>query len=92
MSTVAPAAKVMGGLGEIDFIENPTVETVIDIICCVLDDVLYKLRVSVSWSPELNSYSSEGRGPRLRAQELCGTKPRGFGLRRVRPSDSKRSA
>jgi hypothetical protein len=37
---VAPAAKVMGVLGEMDFKENPVVEIVTEVICCVLDDVL----------------------------------------------------
>jgi hypothetical protein len=45
---VASAVKVMGVLGEMDFIENPGVEIVMEVICCVLDDVLYKLRVSVN--------------------------------------------
>jgi hypothetical protein len=51
--TVALAVNVMGVLGEMDFIENPGVEIVTEIICCVLDDVLYKLRVSVNCFPEL---------------------------------------
>lgn len=42
----------MGGLGEMDCIENPTVKTVMEVICSVLDDVLYKRSVSVNWSPE----------------------------------------
>jgi hypothetical protein len=30
----------MGELGEMDFIENSGVEIVIEVICCVFDDVL----------------------------------------------------
>jgi hypothetical protein len=50
---VASAVKVMGVFGEMDFIENPRAEIVMEVICCVLDDVLYKLRASMNWSPEL---------------------------------------
>ncbi len=47
MLTVAPGSKEIGGLGEMLTIENPEVDSVIEVICSVETDVLYRLRVSV---------------------------------------------
>ncbi len=49
--TVSPALKEMGRFGEMDAIENPGLDTVIEVICSVKADVLYRLRVSVNWFP-----------------------------------------
>ena len=40
MFTVSPGEKVIGVVGEIDRIENPSVVIVIDMICSELGDVL----------------------------------------------------
>ena len=48
MLTVSPALKEIGGLGETDANENPGLDTVMEVICSVKPEVLYRLRVSVN--------------------------------------------
>jgi len=47
MLTVAPGSKEIGMPGDMLAIENPGVESSIDVICSVETEVLYRLRVSV---------------------------------------------
>ncbi len=51
MFAVAPGSKEIGGLGETFTIENPRVDSVMEVICSVETEVLYRLRVSVYWFP-----------------------------------------
>ncbi len=51
MLTVAPGSKEIGGLGETFTIENPGVDSVMEVICSVEIEVLYWLRVSAYWFP-----------------------------------------
>jgi hypothetical protein len=54
---VASVVKVTGVLGKMDFVENPGVQTATEVICGVLDDVLYEPRVFCELVAAIDGYS-----------------------------------